>query len=303
MRVPGKSAGFTLIELLVVIAIIGILMGLMLPAVQKVREAANRVKCVNNLKQIGLAITNCEQTYGTFPTNGGPPPNGPWVISTNLGGSSGWWGVADRRLGLADQTGSWAYSILPLLEQHAVAEQDAQGANLPTFLCPSRGRPGVLPVPAVDPVYPGVSYTSGGRGPWATTDYAANWYLIVNRYWAGGCPVAGLPLKDMDVKDGFSNTVLVGEKAMDPRSYSTGGWYFNEPIFSGGSDGTARRGTLVLRDQIGNDFPWNWGARHVAGVQFAFADGSVRMVRFGVDGYVMYALMTPAGREVVRIDF
>src|SRR6266851_1161092 len=97
--------GFTLIELLVVIAIIGVLIALLLPAVQKVREAANRTACANNLKQIGLAVHNFHDTYGVFPTQGG------------------WWytGIAydptGNPLGYKYQTAGWGYQILPFLEQ------------------------------------------------------------------------------------------------------------------------------------------------------------------------------------------
>src|SRR5438270_7532937 len=97
--------GFTLIELLVVIAIIGVLIALLLPAVQKIREAANRTQCANNLKQIGLAVHNFHDTNGVFPTQGG------------------WWstGVAYDPSGAPYsykyQTAGWAFQILPYIEQ------------------------------------------------------------------------------------------------------------------------------------------------------------------------------------------
>ena len=106
----------------------------------------------------------------------------------------------------------------------------------------------------------------------------------------------------LDVTDGTANTPLLGEKALDPRGYNTGGWYHNEPIFSGGSDGTARRGASVDRDASGDDFQWNWGAAHPAGALFAFADGSVRVIRFGTTEATLAALLTPAGGEVVNVE-
>src|SRR6266446_9666066 len=97
--------GFTLIELLVVIAIIGVLIALLLPAVQKVREAANRTQCANNLKQIGLAVHNFHDTYGTFPNTGGWWQTG---ITYDQSGTP---------IGIKYQQAGWLYQIMPFIEQ------------------------------------------------------------------------------------------------------------------------------------------------------------------------------------------
>jgi prepilin-type N-terminal cleavage/methylation domain-containing protein len=305
-----KRSGFTLVELLVVIAIIGILIALLLPAVQKVREAANRTQCKNNLKQIGVGLQNFHFTNGFFPTNGGPAPGKPAKIWDNVSGSQRYWATADPLAAPRDQTGSWAFSILPHIEQDNAFHSDNQGSGIPVYVCPSRGRTPALPVPASDPVYVGITYGTNppGLNPWSTTDYAGNGYLLINRWPDGGVPVAGEPLAILDVKDGVSNTILVGEKAMDRRAYNTGGWYWNEPVFSGGSGGTDRWGTEVLQDGIdiadgiNTRFAPNWGSAHTASAQFVFGDGSVRPLRFGLDAHTMHALMTPAGGEVVNLD-
>ena len=99
-------------------------------------------------------------------------------------------------------------------------------------------------------------------------------------------------------RDGTSQTLLIGEKAMDPQNYTTGTWYWDEPLFTGGSEGTQRKGTAVLRDARGIAFQENWGAAHPGGALFLFADGSVRSLRFATPRPVVRALMTPDGGEV-----
>jgi prepilin-type N-terminal cleavage/methylation domain-containing protein len=299
-----RRQAFTLIELLVVIAIIGVLIGLTLPAVQRARMAAARASCQNNLHQLGTALMQHHFDYRVFPTNGGPAPGQVNQVATD----GGWWGLGNPQASPSEQPGSWAYSILRYVEQQNAMATNDQGIAAKVFLCPSRGRNQPQVVPAVDPITPSVWYTDvGGKNPWCKTDYAGNWYLLVNRWWAGGCPLIGPPMALTDIQDGASNTILVGEKAMDPRRYNTGGWYFDEPVFTGGSDGTGRRGTVILSDieagRTGN-FPWNWGSPHVAGAQFVFADGSVRMIPYGTDGAIVWALLTPNGHEPVSLgDF
>jgi prepilin-type processing-associated H-X9-DG protein len=202
------------------------------------------------------------------------------------------------------QTGSWGYCVLPYLEQENAVRADAQSEGGPMFGCPTRGRnqPQALRF-SPDPVYTGTTYVNqSGRNPWCKTDYAVNWFLIVNRWWAGGCPLIGLPTRLADVTDGTSQTLLLGEKAMEPKAYNTGGWFFDEPIWAGGSSGTARKLTTILRDAPDIPIAFTWGGPHPAGAQFAYADGSVRLVRFGTDPNTVAALLSPGGGEVVSSE-
>jgi prepilin-type N-terminal cleavage/methylation domain-containing protein/prepilin-type processing-associated H-X9-DG protein len=295
-----KRSGFTLIELLVVIAIIGILVGMLLPAIQRVRMSADRTACTNNLKQIGIALHHYHDRYHFFPTNGGPDPNQVNPIWTDTGGGPGYWGLANPSARPADQTGSWAYSILPFADQDPIFRTGDQGAPIAMYLCPSRGREASQVVPAADPVFPGVTYGDGGMNPWSTTDYAGNAMVLNNRWSDGGVPFVGLPRTISSITDGLSSTILVGEKAMDRRAFNTGGWFWNEPIFSGGAGGTVRWGTEILFDGVGTSFAFNWGSSHTGSTMFLFGDGSVRPLRYGLDSNILYALLTPDGDEAVN---
>jgi prepilin-type N-terminal cleavage/methylation domain-containing protein/prepilin-type processing-associated H-X9-DG protein len=297
-----RRPAFTLIECLVVIAIIGTVVGLLLAAVQRVREAANRLSCSNHLKQLGLALVHHHDTYGVLPSNGGWDRE-QWILSVDgqrifvsthdaTVSITFYWGVGDPNRPPQDQTGSWAYAALPFLEQDNVYRGRAWTVPLQLYICPSR-----RPVQAQEAVNDQYGTYQGGGWVWGKTDYAANALLVPNR---PRC------LRLADVTDGTSHTVLLGEKAMSPLNYSTGTWYWDEPFFTGGSGGTQRGsglspsdGTAVVRDSLDMDFTYrfNWGSPHPAGAQFLFADGSVRLLAYGTPVSTVHALLTPNGGD------
>ncbi|MCI0347876.1 MAG: DUF1559 domain-containing protein, partial [Acidobacteriales bacterium] len=264
---------FTLIELLVVIAIISILIGLLLAAVQKVRESASRATCANHMKQIGLALQMHHDTFKVFPSNGGWDKNSKikavdgtmtYVFVKDATGPTFFWGVGEPNRSPADQPGSWAYSILPFIEQQNMYAAKAWTQAVSLYICPSR-RLAVAQVPVNDEF----GQYFGGGWAWGHIDYGANAQAIPNR------PKC---LSISAFVDGTSNTILVGEKALRPDRYLTGSWYWDEPFFLGGSGGTQRGfpgpnpddGARIVQDSVsmGLTFRWNWGSAHPGGAQF-----------------------------------
>ncbi|HLN32205.1 MAG TPA: DUF1559 domain-containing protein [Gemmataceae bacterium] len=288
-----RRSAFTLIELLVVLAIMAVLIGLLAVSVQKVREAANRVVCANQLRQVGLALLQHHDTYLVLPSNGG------WDGKESITAANGSqtyvysryfpvtepaiWGVGDPGRRPPDQTGSWAYAILPFLEQQNLYQNRDWTTPVKTYICPSRRGYG-----AQVPMNDDHGEYEGGGWPWGKTDYAANALLVLNRPYC-------LPLAF--IKDGTSGTILVGEKRVAVEDYSTGTWFFDEPFFTGGSAGTVRYDSALIPDTTMSPFHFTWGAAHAGGVQFVFADGSVHLLSYGMSQTSLMALTTPNGGE------
>jgi prepilin-type N-terminal cleavage/methylation domain-containing protein len=291
--------GFTLIEMVVVLAIIAVLIGLLLPAVQRARATANAMHCSNNLRQIGLAMHQFHTTWRVFPSNGGwdgsqkiNDVNGnqftPQTFDYTTGGTYQW-GTGDPNLRPRDQTGSWAYAILPYMDQDNMYKNRTWTGVVETYICISRRQPVAETVIADD----GYGKFWGGGWTWGKVDYAVNLLAFDNRPF---CPTMN------HFTDGLSNTILIGEKAFNPDVERPNSWYWDEPFFLGGSKGTSRGGFGLLKDgpDIQYHYKENWGSPHPTTVLFLYGDGAVRPLDRGIDLQTFTALLTPDGGEVNR---
>jgi prepilin-type N-terminal cleavage/methylation domain-containing protein/prepilin-type processing-associated H-X9-DG protein len=284
-----RRRAFTLIELLVVIAIIGVLIALLLPAVQKVREAANRTTCKNNLKQIGLAFHNHHDVHGYFPTGG-------WDWSEPPTYTSGQPAVG------ADQRAGWGFQILPFLEGDnawkggsAATDQDrilvAIGMSGKVFFCPSRRAPQAITFSDPD-------YLGGISAAHALCDYAAS------NLEGTGVVQAVTPVRIAQITDGTTNTLMVGEKRLNLSNLGQRQDADDIGYSSGWSGDTIRSvKESPEQDYFGAD-PEEvlFGSSHPGRFNAVFADGAVRTIPYGLDPDIFYRLGDISDGDVVDPD-
>jgi prepilin-type N-terminal cleavage/methylation domain-containing protein/prepilin-type processing-associated H-X9-DG protein len=324
-----KRGGFTLVELLVVITIIGILIGMLLPAVNAARESGRNAQCKNNLKQLGTACLGHEEAQGIFPTGG-------W----------GWFWVGDPDRGYGDQQpGGWIYNILPHTEQSALHDWGRYGTTtdkkngilqlvktpLSITNCPTRRRPAVFPMAAAGLIAHnsgGVTATAGF--PVARTDYAINCGDLANdQYSEGpanetvaaqnayfgtrktdniqtyhGISFEQSTIRKDDVKDGLSQTILVGEKYLSQDAYGTGGSGADNENQYAGFDNDIGRTTYVppMQDRWGKDDGFAFGSAHPNSANFVLCDGSVIAINYTVNADTFLHLGTRDSGDMVDMS-
>jgi prepilin-type N-terminal cleavage/methylation domain-containing protein/prepilin-type processing-associated H-X9-DG protein len=315
-----RRNGFTLVELLVVMTIIGILLALLLPAVQAARESARVIKCANNLKQIGLALHGYHAALRSFP---------PGNINLGAGLCPG---AAEPTVSYSSGWGTWMIAILPYLEQNALyAQYDTQYLNdapqnqavcqttVPAYACPADDAIGVLGVPATGPAsVSGARYAPGSYR--AVTgcsrdglnfldsemmfDYQRPWRGAVHAIYtsfAWGFNVERLS----DITDGTSQTLMVGESTTATEPSRRTFWAYSFAYYAQ-SGATAQQRTVlgdfddcVNAGGVGNEIPCKreWGSFHPGGMNFALCDGSVRLLHTNIDLNLFENLATIAGGE------
>ena len=287
----AKLTAFTLIELLVVIAIIAILIALLLPAVQSAREAARRISCVNNLKQLGLALHNYQESHGAFPAGYRYLPNYVW-------GGFG-----------------WAAAILPNLEQGNLynqlnltfpawhlANQTLCRTHLQFYLCPSdeTSQYGLLDRDGLK--FSMASYVAS-FGPGDMDEYPDDPRGVFFRN--SHTSIAMIP-------DGLSNTIAAGERhngEFEVHTATDHGHMVAETVWPGAirelpDDDHAH--TTLFETGNGPNSPWmndkNCASRHPGIVNFALMDGSVRAIKNTISLNIFQALSTRSGAEVVSSE-
>jgi prepilin-type N-terminal cleavage/methylation domain-containing protein/prepilin-type processing-associated H-X9-DG protein len=298
----SKRCGFTLIELLVVLAIIAVLISLLLPAVQKVRAAADRLTCARHLQQIGLACHQYHDGAGAL-----PPGYTAWPSADPLATSPGW---------------GWAAYLLPFLEQEALYRRiafanpiedgpntEARRTRVALYLCPADAG-----VPLTFPITDVAGQLVAEAAP---TSYAAC-------YGSGELdevpgPKEGVFYRNSrialtDITDGSSTTILIGDRAW---GHAMAPWAgaVNGGIVRGGPGNAWRNNpeaaypapnfSCVQANALNNNTDPDGSldeffGRHPGGVNLLFADGGVRFVRGGIDPALLEALGTRAGGEVIQ---
>ena len=297
---PRSRRGFTLIELLVVIAIIALLIALLLPAVQAAREAARRGQCINNLKQVGLALANYESSQRVL-----PPGYVSGADAANADTGPGW---------------GWGAMLLPQLEQgplfnsinfaRPIAGQTAARAMVATFLCPSdsvkqwnvysRDLAG-NPTGLLGQVAPG-----NHVGVYGTSDPGID---------GDGLFYRNSAVAPRDITDGMSQTLAVGERGHRLGQATWTGAIPGAVLFPDDNDGIGYPRAedapgMILGHAGGRLGPGDPGgevnqfySRHPGGVNFLFADGSVRFLKTAMNYPTFRALATRAGGETFSGDY
>jgi len=318
MSQSTKRTGFTLVELLVVIAIIGILVALLLPAIQAARESARSTSCKNNLRQIALAAINHESAQGFFPTGG-------W----------GWFWAGDPDRGFGqDQPGGWMFNVMPYMESNNTynlgSDGDPETITLqqktgtlkmiqmpqPMLNCPSR-RPGgggqsgpfngrLIAYNSLTP--PTTAFVARGDYAFSCGDANRNersagpnslsnarrfrwgWDSIGNSLLIRIPPMTGISFEHSMVKianitDGTSNTYMIGEKYLDPGQYDTGARGNDNETWCTGFNNDNYRTAFdqPARDRENLDLGRAFGSPHPAGFYMAYCDGHVALVQWDID--------------------
>jgi prepilin-type N-terminal cleavage/methylation domain-containing protein len=286
--------GFNLVELLVVVAIIAILVGLLLPAVQQAREAARRIQCQNNLKQLGLALQNYHDVHRVFPPG-------------SLPGTGLAWGFVAHTLPFFDQ--SSVYNTIDfrqtdcaefLKAQQSAGQANAASISLSILSCPSDPRSGTLLLsgpagPSPDTYDAGIVCPSNYLGV-AGSQESSSWCPYSGITKGNGMLFTSSRVRLSDVTDGTSNTLMIGERGI--REDHGWGW----PI-CGGTECeqyiSAERGLTPADNppntpNIERRF-WSW---HSGGSQFLMTDGAVRFLSTSIDNKTFTALSTRTNGEV-----
>jgi prepilin-type N-terminal cleavage/methylation domain-containing protein len=300
----SRRQAFTLVELLVVIAIIGILVALLLPAIQAAREAGRRTQCSNNLKQIGIAMHNHVDIHKVLPTGGTTPwPSLPeFTVGWPTSGSSTPNGPETQGL-------SWPFQILPFLEKTGMYQVTSEGQiehkPIPHYFCPSRRRNArnsnywmlndyASATPAANP-------NAIGYGREGDLWQGEIWEVPDNRDWRGA--IIRTPIRSNGgspriwsrnrssgcfgfegLEDGTSNVLVVSEKRVNAGRYFIGDWH-DDRGWTDGWDPDVIRTTVVppLKDAESGVTGYEFGAAHPAGIQGLFGDGGVKTIIYTVD--------------------
>jgi len=316
--VVPKRRAFSLIELLVVIAVIGVLIGLLLPAVQAARETARRMHCANNLRQIGLALHGHHEAKNALPAGN----------FAQLAGVC----PGDKQAGVdfpSQNRANWALLILPYLEEGALLgsydqrtyneapeNEPVRRARLAAYLCPADPGTDEAIVPALGPAsgmglayqpgsYAGVAGRSDGRHFLDEPEYAA----LYQRDWRGPLHLTGVlsyrPERFDDIPDGLSNTLMVGEAVSRTEPTMRKLWAYSHSFYS--LSATVAQARTLLGDYErcrtiggrGHSSPCRrgWGSGHTAGANFLRCDGSVDFIDEEIDMDLFAALGSIAGGE------